>query len=245
MPLPAVIDSLDSLPEALRESLRGEYVSGADGKLHLTILDGDKSTTFSAVSRSKADVLREKKQLEDSIRPLRDVIGDRPVEQVRALLESGADRDKAIAAAIAEVREKELKPATEQLSRFRSELEVERLDRVIDEAIDKAQPKDAASKQLARLAAKQQVKLKDGTKPVVLQPDGTESVYSVEQWVAQDLRAQYPGLFAGSAASGTGATADAARGTVDANAKTVKVGDNAAFGANLDAIARGQVKLVE
>lgn len=68
--------------------------------------------------------------------------------------------------------------------------------------------------------------------------DGKGTAMDVDTFVAQTLKTTYPGAFKGTGSSGGGASKSNAGG---GGAKTVAVGDDAAFLANLDGIAKGEV----
>lgn len=245
MPLPVTIASLDDLPEALRESLRGEYVPGDDGKLHLGIVVGGKTTTATSIERAKATLLSEKKQLEDAIQPLRAVIGERTPEELKTLLDTAGkhkdlDLDKLRTSWVSEWEKSKLAPVLEKATKLEAALTVERLDKSIMAALQKAEADPEAMPFLVA-KAKERVELQ-GEQLVVKDEHGQPSVHNVEQFVLNDLRTKLPRYFLGSAAGGSGA-AGSGGPPADGTTRTLQPANHREFGDNLADIAAGKVKV--
>lgn len=248
MAFPSKVKTLDELPESDRQ----HFVPGDDGFFHAEILDDGKKVTYTAKARTLATVLTEKKDLEATIAPIKAIIGDRPPEQVKALIEQGGAIDQRIAAAVEEVRKKEVSPLNDRLTTLNGELTVERRDRIVSEALDKAGVIPERKKAAMNLAL-ERVKLQQDGKLVVMGDDGNPSIYSAEQWVASDFRKANDYLFAGTQGGGSGAADDTPARPAPATTPPaspaggkpkVNVNDPSSFLANLGAVAKGEAQLV-
>lgn len=246
MALNGTVESIDGLTE--QEA--AHYKRGDDGKFHLEVITGQgdqaKTRTVHALVRATADVLTEKRDAVAALNGYKEALGDMTPAQVKALKDAGGDTTKVearVAAAVAEVRKLEVEPLKLKLDATSGQLTKRTRDDAVREKLTKAgvipdRLADALALALPHVHVKD-----DGESLYLKDADGNPRVIDVDRWVAEEYKAARPYFFAASQAGGAGATAETKPGT-PGEVKTVKAGDNRAFGNDLDAIAAGTVKVV-
>lgn len=247
MALNGTVESIDGLTE--QEA--AHYKRGDDGKYHLEVITGQgdqaKTRTVHALVRATADVLTEKRDAVAALNGYKDALGDMTPAQVKALKDAGGDNTKVearVAAAVAEVRKLEVEPLKLKLDATSGQLTKRTRDDAVREKLAKAGVlPDRIADALALALPHVHVDEANVERLFLKDEAGNPRVIDVDRWVAEEFKAARPYLFAASQAGGAGATAETKPGA-PGEVKTVKAGDNRAFGNDLDAIAAGTVKVV-
>ena len=130
--------------------------------------------------------------------------------------------------------EKEYQPFRSQAEELARENRTLKLDNVVKQQMGKGGVRAERLDALFRLTA-DAFDLTDDGKPMVK----SQPTLEVEKYITQELSKEYPEFFNGSGSSGGGASKSAAGGS--GVVRTVPAGDNAAFLANLEGIAKGSV----
>lgn len=130
----------------------------------------------------------------------------------------------------------EYAPLQEQLEAALRENRGLKLDNVVKQAMGKAGVRAARVDALFRLTA-DQFDLTDDGQPMLKARPGTP----LEKFLRDDLVKEYPEFYEGSGSSGGGAARSSAGG--GGGRRTIAAGDDAAFLANLEGVAKGQVEV--
>lgn len=238
MPFPTY-KSKDEIPEAFR----GEYVE-RNGEWVPNIED------VTGLKASQRRALEEKKKLEEAMEA---ALGGRKLDEVAELLKKqqeleeqqarkAGDFDKLLEKRVAEVRA-EWEKKYNEVSPYKSKYE----DRELESAIRKAaipagvDPKDL-EEYVIPLVKGRRIRL-DGDKIVVLDKDGDPTGLTPEKFFAESFKAEAPKFYQAAGGSGSGSSGGSGGGRTTPAGK-VAVTDNAGFIANVDKIAKGEVKVV-
>ena len=233
-----LFESKDSIPESLRESA----VETKEGKWAVADVDGLKS--------SQERLLDEKKKLQAKYEELERSLGGLSSEQIQkyrtdmARLEEeqarkAGDFDKLLEKRIGETKaeyEKRLAEAEQYKTKY--------VDREVEFAIRDAAAKAGVPPEdipyVVDLHKGRRVRYDEKTgKTVVYDRDGDPTGLSVEKFYAESFKAEAPKFYGSTAGSGGGSTGGSTRAPGGAPAIT----DQASFLANLDKIAKAEVKV--
>jgi hypothetical protein len=198
--LAAVVDSLDTVPEPLRElytEVEGKHVLDADIEGH------------PAVAGLKSALEKERKTAKDALAKARAAGDPAEVERLRTELEElrmqhpKPDVEKLVAKRLQEFEEKQ-RPILEERDRIKGELRTLRLDDRVKAAALKA---GVFSEDVddVLLIARRHFDLGEDNKVIVLDDDGDPAGKTPEQWFADVFKQRKPKFFKGADASGTGA----------------------------------------
>jgi hypothetical protein len=235
MPLPR-FKSRDEVPEAFRDGYverNSEWVPDDAG-----------------YQNKNSQLLDEKKKLQAEYESLQSQLGRLSPEQITKFREDmkRAEDDAARKAGdfdkLMTKREAELhasyEPKIQQGDKYRQQYQDLRLESAIRDAAAKAGVIAADLDIVSQISKGRRIKHDEQTdKLVVLDKDGDPTSLTVEKFFAETFKAEAPKFYQGTGGSGGGATGGTARGTNGAPTVT----DNTAFLANIDAIAKGQVKV--
>lgn len=233
-----LFESKDAIPESLRESA----VETKEGKWAVADVDGLKS--------SQERLLDEKKKLQAKYEELERSLGGLSSEQIQkyrtdmARLEEeqarkAGDFDKLLEKRIGETKaeyEKRLAEAEQYKTKY--------VDREVEFAIRDAAAKAGVPPEdipyVVDLHKGRRVRYDEKTgKTVVYDRDGDPTGLSVEKFYAESFKAEAPKFYGSTAGSGGGSTGGSTRAPGGAPAIT----DQASFLANLDKIAKAEVKV--
>lgn len=225
MPLKAIVDTLDVIPEGLR----GEYTKGDDGKYRLNVEDAE--AAFAAgLKRNHDSILGEKQKIEARLKSLTSKLGDKAEERLAELLSAEERR-----------REDAAKGSEQALEAFKAEVSKKRAEettawnqrettliRALEDSLARAELVRAitAAKGDAALLAPHgmnflRVVEKDGTFRVeVIDPDkktprvkdGSGEPQTIDD-VVSELRKKYPRAFDGAGGAGGGASGSGTGGS--------------------------------
>jgi len=233
-----LFESKDAIPESLRESA----VETKEGKWAVADVDGLKS--------SQERLLDEKKKLQAKYEELERSLGGLSSEQIQkyrtdmARLEEeqarkAGDFDKLLEKRVGETKaeyEKRLAEAEQYKTKY--------VDREVEFAIRDAAAKAGVPPEdipyVVDLHKGRRVRYDEKTgKTVVYDRDGDPTGLSVEKFYAESFKAEAPKFYGSTAGSGGGSTGGSTRAPGGAPAIT----DQASFLANLDKIAKAEVKV--
>jgi len=234
-----VFDTRDAIPETLRDSA----IETKDGKFAVADVEGLKS--------SQQRILDEKKKLQDEYEGMKRSLGGLTAEQIAKYrddmqrLEDDAARkagdfDKLLEKRIGETKA-EYEKRLAEVEPYRAKYFDRETDLAIRDAATKAGvlPEDLPF--VLDIVKGRRVKFDEKAgKVVVVDKDGDVMSKSVEQFFATDFKAEAPKFYGSSVGSGGGATGG---GGVKLPAGQVAASDQKGVLANLDAIAKGQVKV--
>lgn len=257
MPLAAVVDKLDAVPDAQRGLYKQEgdkYVLDIDGvEAHPAVL---------GLRRSRDEVLREAKEAKEAVRAAKERLdaygGVDPAEIKRlqsaveeadrkskskdsdltqALAKLQADLDAKYGKEIAAMKEREqAATAAARDARFEQEL----MDAALSGGVVKEDVKAVVT--LARSFGR--VKLNDAGRAIVVGPDGQEAPGStLDDFFKGTFKKEYPKFYEASGSSGSGA-ASGSSASAPAGSKRVKASDAMGLRANAEGIAKGEVEVV-
>lgn len=242
MPFPT-FDTADAVPEVIRSS----YVE-RDGKW---VPD---DSDLAGLKTSQRTLLAEKKAQADELAKYRATLGDRKLDDVAELIKAHAsteeDRarkagefDKLLAKREKEIRD-EYEPKVKQGQEYRTKYEDKELTDAIREAAGKAKVIPEDMKAIIKLVKGDRVRLDEKTgKAVVYDEDGDPSAHTLEKFFTDTFRTEYPKFYQPAGGSGGGANGGSSgSGNRSASNGTIDMTDNAAFLANIDKIAKGEVK---
>ncbi|MFN9087357.1 MAG: hypothetical protein ACK6DP_12410 [Gemmatimonas sp.] len=234
-----MFESKEAIPESLRESA----VETKEGKWAVADVDGLKS--------SQERILDEKKKLQQRYEDLEKALGGLSPEQVAkfradmAKLEEeqarkAGDFDKLLEKRIGETKaeyEKRLADAEQYRTKF--------IDREIEFAIRDAAVKAGVPAEdvpyVVDLHKGRRVRFDEKTgKSVVYDKDGDPTGLTVEKFYADVFKAEAPKFYGATVGSGGGSSGGGGR---PVPAGQVAATDQSAFLANLDKIAKGEVKV--
>lgn len=234
-----VFDTKDAIPESLRDSA----VETKDGRFAVADVEGLKS--------SQERILDEKKRLQAKYEELERSLGGLTAEQVakyRTDMQRIEDEQARKAGDFDKLLEKRIGETKAEYEKRLAEIEPYRakyFDRETDLAI-----RDAATKAgvlpedlpfVLDIVKGRRVKFDEKAgKVVVVDKDGDVMSKSVEQFFATDFKSEAPKFYGSQVGSGGGSTGST--GT-KLPAGQVAASDQKSFLANLDAIAKGQVKV--
>ena len=233
-----VFDAKDAIPESLRDSA----VETKDGKWAVADVEGLKS--------SQERILDEKKRLQARYEELERSLGGLNPEQIakyREDLKRLEDEQARKAGDFDKLLEKRVGETKAEYEKRLSEAEkyrVKYIDREIEFAIRDAAAKAGVPQEdipyVVDLHKGRRVQYDDKTgKPVVYDRDGDPTGLSVEKFYAETFKAEAPKFYGSTAGSGGGASGGGNRAPGSAPAIT----DQASFLANVDKIAKGEVRV--
>lgn len=236
-----------SLPEfktkdEVPEPFRAEYIE-RDGKW---VFD-DKEAV--GLKESQKKLLNEKKAAEKETQRLKELHGDLDEDAIAELIKGrrskeeedakkSGDFEKLFAKREKELRA-ELEPKVLEGEKAKQALEARDLETIIRDSAGKAKVIGADMKAVIKLTMGDRVK-KEGDKYVVYDADGDPTTLSVDKFFAETFKTEYPKFYEASGAGGGGAGAGGGKARADG---TIARGDNAAFLANVDKIAKGELKV--
>lgn len=234
-----VFESKDAVPESLRESA----IETKDGKWAVADVDGLKS--------SQERILDEKKKLQAKYEELERSLGGLSPEQIAkyrtdmAKLEEeqarkAGDFDKLLEKRIGETRA-EYEQRLAEMERYKTRY----IDREIEFAIRDAAVKAGVPAEdvpyVVDLHKGRRVRFDEKTgKPVVYDKDGDPTGLTVEKFYADVFKAEAPKFYGATVGSGGGSTGGNGGRT---SSGTPTITDQSGFLANLDKIAKGEVKV--
>jgi hypothetical protein len=233
-----VFDAKDAIPESLRDSA----VETKDGKWAVADVEG--------LNSWKERLLDEKKKLQARYEELERSLGGLNPEQIAkyradmARLEDEAARKAGDFDKLLEKRVGETKAEYEKRLAEAEKYRVKYIDREIEFAIRDAAAKAGVPQEdipyVVDLHKGRRVQYDDKTgKPVVYDRDGDPTGLSVEKFYAETFKAEAPKFYGSTAGSGGGASGGGNRAPGSAPAIT----DQASFLANVDKIAKGEVRV--
>jgi hypothetical protein len=233
-----VFDAKDAIPESLRDSA----VETKDGKWAVADVEGLKS--------SQERILDEKKRLQARYEELERSLGGLNPEQIAKYredlkrIEDEAARKAGDFDKLLEKRVGETKAEYEKRLAEAEKYRVKYIDREIEFAIRDAAAKAGVPQEdipyVVDLHKGRRVQYDDKTgKPVVYDRDGDPTGLSVEKFYAETFKAEAPKFYGSTAGSGGGASGGGNRAPGSAPAIT----DQASFLANVDKIAKGEVRV--
>lgn len=233
-----VFDAKDAIPESLRDSA----VETKDGKWAVADVEGLKS--------SQERILDEKKRLQARYEELERSLGGLNPEQIAKYREDlkrledeqarkAGDFDKLLEKRVGETKA-EYEKRLAEAEKYR----VKYIDREIEFAIRDAAAKAGVPQEdipyVVDLHKGRRVQYDDKTgRPVVYDRDGDPTGLSVEKFYAETFKAEAPKFYGSTAGSGGGASGGGNRAPGSAPAIT----DQASFLANVDKIAKGEVRV--
>ncbi|HXD23577.1 MAG TPA: hypothetical protein VN613_09485 [Gemmatimonadaceae bacterium] len=242
MTLAAVVDSLDSIPEALREI----YKPSADGKFVLDA-DVDAHPTVAGLKRNTSAAVSERKKLEQQLATFKPIIGERTPEEIAEILSAHAATEEERAKKAGEFDKLRLKdaekiraeyePKVKEGEVYRQKYEALEYETTVKSAFLEAGGDPEKMRHALSIARDRIARGKQGLE--VLNELGEPSGKSLKDFFASDFKADAPYLYLGSDARGSGAGSDAAGRTLPAG--VVSIRDTGAFLANLDGIASRKV----
>lgn len=238
MPLPS-FDKKDDIPEAFRS----DYIE-RNGKYVYNDAEAE------GLKANQKTLLDEKKKAEKEAARLRSLHGDLPDDEVAELIKGRrtAEEQAALKAGDFEKlmakREKEIRNEYEPKVKAGEEAAQKLVDRdltaAIMEAAGKAKVIGTDLKTVIRIVKNDRVKMENG-KVTVYDADGDPTGLTVEKFFAETFKTEYPKFYEGAGASGGGAGATSTGGARTDG--TIARDDDKAFLANLDKVAKGEVKV--
>lgn len=248
MALKAVLASLDGLAE----SLQAEYTKGDDGRFYLSVEGVDDMPAVVGLRQSKQTILDEKKQLEKKL----EALGVSTPEEIEALRtaakQNNSDKVKELEGKLAQASEnaqKEIAKAKELAEAEQAAARSYFEDGEITRAISAAKGVPELLSHVVRGHIKTE-RSDDGKFALrVLGKDGQPRIKNsnADPFGLDDLVAElrqdpkYGRAFEAEGKGGSGALPSNGGG---GGGKTINAGDMDAFGANLEAIAKGDVTVV-
>lgn len=186
-----------------------------------------------ALEGKRSEILAEAKSAKEEARALRAQVLE--LEQATKAHKAGitAEQLEKLRAEVRADLDKSYEPTKAELEALRAEARTLKLDSVIKDQMARSGARADRIEALFKLTAGEYDLTEDG-KPMLRERPGTP----VEKYIAEDVRAKYPEFFEGTGSSGGGAPKSVASG---AGVRSIPAGDNKAFIANLDAIAKGEV----
>jgi hypothetical protein len=233
-----VFDAKDAIPESLRDSA----VETKDGKWAVADVEGLKT--------SQDRIVDEKKRLQARYEELERSLGGLNPEQIAKYredlkrIEDEAARKAGDFDKLLEKRVGETKAEYEKRLAEAEKYRVKYIDREIEFAIRDAAAKAGVPQEdipyVVDLHKGRRVQYDDKTgRPVVYDRDGDPTGLSVEKFYAETFKAEAPKFYGSTAGSGGGASGGGNRAPGSAPAIT----DQASFLANVDKIAKGEVRV--
>lgn len=239
-----VFDSKDGIPESLRDSA----IETKDGKWAVSDVDGLRS--------SQQKLLDEKKKLQERMDLLESQLGGLSPDEIAKTraemkrLEEDAARKAGDFDKLLEKRLGETKAEYDKRIAALEPYKIKYQDRELEIAI-----RDAASKAgviatdlpfVLDIVKGRRVQYDEKTgKPVVVDKDGDPTGLTVEKFFAETFKTEAPKFYEPAGGSGGGSNGGNGGGKSGATGGAVSIRDNAAFLANLDKIASGQVKVAD
>ncbi len=236
MPLPR-FKTRDEVPEAFRDS----YVQRGDEWV----------PDDSGYQSKNSQLLDEKKRIQQQFDELKSQLGDMTPEQIKKLREDqqraedeaarkAGDFDKLLDKRINETKA-EYEKRIEALSPYKTKFEDLHVEVAIRDAAAKAGVTAADLPLIVEIHKGRRIKYDEKTgKTVVVDKDGDVTGLTVEKFYAETFKGEAPKFYSPEGGSGGGASSSGARTTTN-GAPTVT--DPASFIANLDKIAKGEVKV--
>lgn len=239
MPIPR-FKSRDEVPETFRESYierNGEWVLDDSGYQ-------SKNSELLAKNRAQQDAIEATTRALGGLTPEQIVkfSGDAKRAEETKAREAG-DFDKLMAKREAEITAK-YEPVTQERDKYKGELSDLRLRAAITDAAAKAGVIAADLPFVLDIVKGRRVRYDEQTgKAVVFDKDGDPTGLTVEKFFGETFKGEAPKFYEAAGGSGGGAGGGGGGGA-RLPVGQVALGDNAAFLANLDAIAKGTVKVV-
>lgn len=249
MALKAVLASL----EGINEALQAEYTQGEDGRFYINVEGVDDMPAVAGLKKKNAELLDKSVKYKQQL----DAYGATP-EEVAALRESaGKDSGKRVQeledklAKASEAAQREIQLAKEEAKAERDAARMYFEDGEINRAIGGAKGVPELLSHVVRQHIKSErgddgkfalkVLGKDGQARI---KDSAGNPYSLDDLV-MELKAdpKYGRAFEPEGKGGSGAEPSGG-GSGGGGGKTIRAGDREAFGANLEAIAKGEVTVV-
>lgn len=250
MALKAILDSLDSVPDAQR----GLYVA-KDGKFYLDVDQDSAEEAFaSGLKRNRDEALKEARAAKAKLAAYDGV----DAEEFKRLKDAAAEADRKKAAAEGDFKAlekqlidkhgQELGAKDKQIEKRQKALE----RRLVDAELTRAIAAHKGDPDLLLNYARQFVRVKETDddfegfvadekgNPRIADGKGTPMTF--DTFVSEHLMVKFPRAFEGTGSSGGGASKSAAAGGGGA-VKVVPRGDNKAFVQNVDALADGTAEL--
>ena len=262
MALKAVLDSLEGVPEALH----GEYEQ-KDGKFYLKV-DGDANTLFPGLAAAKEQILKEKKELEQKLKTYEGIDPAKAKELMEAA--EKAETDKLKQKGDWETREKQL---TDRLAadlktrelQYNTELEKrETRIKTLQDSLEKHLVEAAATAAIAGAKGVPELLLPHAVKAIkVVEENGDFKAVVVDAQnnpriadvkgtpftianLIEEMRGNpiYGRAFEAPGSGGSGATQQNNNGG-NRGSKTVSRRDQDALNGNIEAIAKGEVTVID
>lgn len=234
-----MFDTKDAVPESLRESA----IETKDGKWAVSDVEGLKS--------SQQRLLDEKKKLQDEYEATKRALGGLSPEQITKYREDvqrledeqarkAGDFDKLLEKRVNETKADYEKRLAE-LAPYREKYHDRETDLAIRDAATKAGVLAEDLPFVLDIVKGRRVKFDDKSgKVVVVDKDGDVMTKSVEKFFAEDFKVEAPKFYG--ATNGSGGGASSSGGTRVPNGQ-VAATDQKGFLANIDKIAKGEVKV--
>jgi len=198
-----------------------------------------------ALEKKRDELLGEVRGLKDKLRKSDEGYGELQARMAELEQEREAKKQGITSEQLEKMRseaesnlEKKYGPLRTQLEEAQAEIRQLRLDNVVKGAMAKSGVRGERVDALFRLTADRYDLTEDG-KPMLRDEPGL----TVEQYISDELVKEYPEFYEGTGSSGGGAPKTVASGS----GKVTKIAadDNAAFLANVDKIATGEVTVVQ
>jgi uncharacterized coiled-coil protein SlyX len=209
MPLPTVFETLDAVPEAIRE-----HYTEREGKFYLEV---DKpENVASGLAKKRDEVLREKKALAEKLAGYESRFRGKTIEEIEAILAATEQKETEAAAQtgnldkvierfktnetqLRESHKAELDKLTLQLNKFRVDAKLHKA------ALDGGVIKEIADDVVDLIRSR--VQLTDGDQLVILdKPNGDPMSVSVEKFFSDVFKNERPHYYEASGAGGSGAS---------------------------------------
>lgn len=222
MSLQAIVESLDDVPEALRD----QYVENGDGKFKLDVqgveFPDDVAPLKNALDREKAQRREFAKKLKQfdgvDLEKYNELLEKQREAEEKKLLDEG-EVEKLIEKRTLRMREdheKELQETKQKLTHLESKLRSEVVTSKVNKAAVAANVLDEKSLRLIEMMAANSIKFKDDGTYAIFEGDEEQfgsdgQPLSIEEWMT-DLASEYPNLFKDS--QGSEARKQTSRSTV-------------------------------
>lgn len=252
MPLAAVVDTLDAVPEAQR----GLYKQ--DGEKFVLDLDGVETHPAAlGLRRSRDEVLREAKEAKDAARDAKarldayEGIDPAEVKRLREVASAAdkrsKDKDSELQTALASQRaefDRQFAELRAERDRDRAAARDVRFEQELAEAALRGGVLKEDVKLVTRIIKGDRVRLNDTGRAIVVGPDGHEAPgVTLDDFFKGEFKKTYPKFYEASGSSGSGAAGGAPSGA-PAGSKRVLASDAAGLRANAAGIAKGEVEVV-
>jgi hypothetical protein len=242
MALKPVVDSLDTVPEALR----GEYTE-KEGKFHLQVEDAEK-VFASEVIKNRDTILTEKKKLQQQLQEIEAKYKDVNLEEIQKMKQEAEDREQQKLKSEGKIdeilnkwkadQEKRELDWKAQLSAAHAELDTFKVDAHLRKAAEKGGIIPDLIDDVVELVKKRTQRTDKG-ELLILDPQGIPLDVSLDGYFTTVFKEQKPYYYAASGAGGSGASATQNGGA--RGARTIQGSDQDALNSNIANIAAGKV----